>query len=417
MSCLGRVIGVNRFYAPDHSATAQLLTDLAEHLAAAGVHVTVVTSRQRYDDAKAELPATEVRHGVTVRRVWTSRFGRHWLPGRLIDYVSFYVAALIALLRLTRRGDTVLAKTDPPLISVVAWLAAWIRGARLVNWCQDLFPEVAASLGLRWAAGPVGRELRRLRNRSLRAAELNVALCERMAKHLMMEGVPSERITVIHNWADGELIRPISREHNGLHREWGLEGRRVIGYSGNLGRAHDLAAMQAFVTAMSEADPALLFLFIGGGAGFAELQAWARNRRFANVMFRPYQPRERLAESLSVPDAHLVSLDPACEGLMMPSKLYGVLAAGRPLIVLGDPEGSVGSLVRQIDVGLIWAPGRVGGVLDLIERSRDPHYVMMVRQAFERAFGRQNALRRWMSVLGLGEATLGDAWLEWERAA
>ena len=97
--------------------------------------------------------------------------------------MSFYLAAFVALLRLARPGDTVLAKTDPPLISVVAWLAARIRGARLVNWCQDLFPEVAAALGLRWAAGPVGRALRRLRNRSLRAAEMNVALCERMAEH------------------------------------------------------------------------------------------------------------------------------------------------------------------------------------------------------------------------------------------
>src|SRR5262245_47909263 len=116
------VIVVNRYYAPDRSATAQLLTDVAEHMARQGADVTVVTCRHGYDDPGAALPAREVRRGVVILRVWTTRFGRRRLPGRAIDYLSFYLAAYIALLRQTRRGDLLLAKTDPPLISVIAWL-------------------------------------------------------------------------------------------------------------------------------------------------------------------------------------------------------------------------------------------------------------------------------------------------------
>lgn len=158
-----------------------------------GRRVTVITSRLRYDDPAADLPIREERNGVRIRRVRTSRFGRHWLPGRALDYASFYISATLALLREVRPGDTILAKTDPPLLSVPAWLVARLRGAELVNWCQDLYPELAAALGLRWAAGPLGRVLRRLRNASLRGARMNVAICAAMARVSERMPITNER--------------------------------------------------------------------------------------------------------------------------------------------------------------------------------------------------------------------------------
>lgn len=146
-----RCIALNCFSAPDHPATAQLLTDLAENLVRHGHSVTVITSGLRYDGPKAILPARETIYGVEVRRVWTTRFGRATIWGRALDYASFYLSAFLVLLAETRKGDTILAKTDPPLISVPAAIAARLKGTRLVNWCQDLFPETAAALGFRWA--------------------------------------------------------------------------------------------------------------------------------------------------------------------------------------------------------------------------------------------------------------------------
>ncbi len=153
----------------------------------------MITSRLRYDDPAADLPAREERNGVRIRRVRTSRFGRHWLPGRALDYGSFYLSATLALLREVRPGDTILAKTDPPLLSVPAWLVGRLRRAELCNWCQDLYPELAAALGLRWAAGPLGRLLRRLRNASLRGARMNVAICEALAKVTGAMWITNER--------------------------------------------------------------------------------------------------------------------------------------------------------------------------------------------------------------------------------
>src|SRR5437868_5027237 len=138
-----RIVFVNRFFHPDHSATSQMLSDLSFHLAERGRRVEVVTSRQRYDDADAKLPPRETVRGVEVRRIWSTRFGRGFLPGRAVDYATFYISAFLALLRRATRDSTIVALTDPPLISVVAALAAMLRGAKLINWTQDLFPEVA----------------------------------------------------------------------------------------------------------------------------------------------------------------------------------------------------------------------------------------------------------------------------------
>ena len=128
-----RVIAVNRFYWPDHSATSQILTDLATHLAGEGLQVTVITSRMRYDDPSKRLPAREIKDGVDIRRVWTSRMGRGGLPGRALDYLTFYLPAFVAVFKAARRGDVILVKTDPPLISVITWIAAGLKGARVAD--------------------------------------------------------------------------------------------------------------------------------------------------------------------------------------------------------------------------------------------------------------------------------------------
>mgnify|MGYP000380342322 CR=1 FL=1 len=325
------IVLLNRFYAPDVSATAQLLTDLAEGLAGEGHAVTVVTSRLLYEDPKARLPAREERAGVRIRRVWTSRFGRRNLLGRAVDYASFYLSATLALLAEARRGDAIVAMTDPPLVSVPAALVAALRGCRLLLWCQDLFPEVAAAHGLAFARGPLGRLLRALRDLSFARAERIVAIHPTMAEKLRTLGVPEEKLAVVENWAPAG-IRPIPHEENPLRREWGLQGEFVVAYSGNLGRVHDPEAVIDLVR--RTAGRGITWLFVGGGAGMEKLKRVVAEEKLPDVQFRPYQPRERLSESLSVADVHLVSLDPKFEGLVYPSKVYGIRAAGRPLLWL-----------------------------------------------------------------------------------
>ncbi len=165
-----KVILVNRYFFPDESATSQLLSDLAFHLAASANEVHVITSRQRYDNASSALPIDEPIRGVRVSRIRTTTFGRGSLIGRAFDYFTFYASAFAQLIVLVRAGDIVIAKTDPPMLSVIAAMAARLRGAKLINWLQDLFPEIAAAADIKWAKGGVGQILARLRDWSLRCA-------------------------------------------------------------------------------------------------------------------------------------------------------------------------------------------------------------------------------------------------------
>ena len=232
-----RVVFVNRFYAPDESATSQMLTDLAEALARSGIEVEVLCSRQLYGDAGAYLPATEVLRGVSVRRLATTRFGRESLVGRAIDYATFYLCAGVCMLVRLRRGDVLVVKTDPPLLSLVGWLAARCRGARLVNWLQDLYPEVASRLALSPVPRPVEALLRVARDRSLATARVNVVLGTSMREYLIGRGIAAARISICENWADEGRLRPLAASRSELRGRLGLGDRFVAAYSGNLGRA------------------------------------------------------------------------------------------------------------------------------------------------------------------------------------
>lgn len=417
------LIFLNRFFYPDHSATSQMLSDLALDLAKDGRRVTVITSRQRYDAPDVRLAAQEVVSGVEIHRVWTSRFGRSNLLGRSVDYATFYLAAAWRLWRLARRGDVVVAKTDPPMLSVLAAPICRWRGARLVNWLQDLFPEVADALGV-GSSRPssfIFGTFKYIRDRSLRAAACNVVIGELMADRLRRLHTAPRRIEVIPNWADGSMIRPVSPIANVLRAEWGLGGRFVVGYSGNLGRAHDIATLLGAISSIErqrqangapagsggsagDPQPDITWLFIGGGAQYEALRREVVSRNLASVQFRPYQPRERLSESLSAADVHIVTLRPELEGLIVPSKFYGIAAAGRATVFIGSPEGEIASLLDRHQCGLSVAEGDSEGLAQAIlklaaDRSLCQSMGTNARCMLERHYDKSIAIARWQRLL------------------
>ncbi|MFZ2492372.1 MAG: glycosyltransferase family 4 protein [Thermoanaerobaculia bacterium] len=379
-----RVVLVNRFFHPDHSATSQMASDLAFHLAGTGWEVIAITGRLLYEDASRIDEAKNVR-GVRIVRIWTTRFGRHNLLGRAIDYATFYASAFFAILANTNPGDMVIAMTDPPLISVVAAAAARIRRARLINWVQDLFPDVAIALGMR-----IPKVLRSLRDWSLRQAGANVAISERMSLRM-------PRAIVRENWAPG-VLRPVDRATNSLRREWGLDDGFVVGYSGNLGRAHDAATIAGAIGMVRDAETQ--FLFVGAGAGMQVMRETADRR----VTFKPYQPVERLAESLSSADVHIVSVDRRLEGLILPSKFYGVLAVARPVIFIGDPDGEVAGIIDSHGCGMVVSSGDAAGLAAAIdELARDGDRCREMgergRALYESRYDRSHALEAWNRLL------------------
>ena len=399
-----RIVFLNRFFFPDHSATSQMLGDLAFDLARRGNDVHVITSRQLYDDPHARLPEAETIGGVAVRRVSATRFGRSALLGRGLDYVSFYAAMLRQALALTGPGDILVAKTDPPLLCVPAMHAARRRGVQLVNWLQDLYPEVAVELGVPLLQGPLGRVLFRLRDASLNAAAANVVISPRMADKVRSRGVASDRIHLIHNWCDDEEISPIAHVDNPLRREWALEDKFVIGYSGNLGRAHEFDTVVAAAERLAH-DMRVVFLIIGGGYKFDELARCVKRRNLEHLFrFAPYQARGVLKYSLAAADVHWVSLKPELEGIVVPSKFYGIAAAGRPMIAITSADGEFARLVREHECGLVIEPGQADALAGALTRlAADPTGLaamgLAARKMLDACFARRHAIGQWCDLL------------------
>lgn len=396
------VIFVNRFGWPDISATSQLLNELAADLVAYGYVVDVICARLLYEGDGRPLARVETHAGVTIRRLWSTRFGRARLIGRAIDYMTFYCSVMAYMLVRLRADCIVVAKTDPPLLSVGVAAAAAIRGARLVNWLQDLFPEIAERLGNLPVPRAVVSFLRWLRNWSLHRARVNVVLGERMRDELIGNGISASKVCVSPNWCDRTAIRVLSTSQSSLRS--GLVGATfVVAYSGNLGRAHDYLTIVEAAEALKN-EP-ILFLMIGGGAGMTELRAEVEIRHLSNVRFLGYQRRDRLADSMAAADVHLVTLRPELEGLIVPSKLYGAMAAGRPIVFIGDPRGEVARVITEFDCGFFVEPGDSAALASGLRRlavgpDERNRLGANARHAFEGNFDRSAALRRWIGILG-----------------
>lgn len=379
-----------------------MVTDLAFALDPAEYFVEVVTSRQQVDNADANLPPAEILNDIRINRVWTTCWGRANLLGRAIDYLSFYLSASFFVLWNARSGNLLVAKTDPPLIGVPIAMVAWLRGAKLVNWWQDVYPEVAERLGVR-AIRPVSGLMRWLRRKTCEAAEQNVVIGRCMQEFLVNTGAPADNVTVIPNWTNDQVITPLIPENNALRIDWGLADAFVVGYSGNMGRGHDFEALLEAAESFL-ADTRVRFLFIGSGARKQEIQDEAASRGLSNILFRPFQPRDQLAKSLTVPDVHIVSLRPGMCGLIVPSKFYGALAAGRPLIFLGPEESEIARVIDEYDCGFVCSetsPDRLTKIIrDFIETDRLARQQgARARQAIDERYSKARSINAWKKVI------------------
>jgi colanic acid biosynthesis glycosyl transferase WcaI len=397
-----RIVFLNRYFYPDHSATSQILSDLAFHLAAGGRQVRIITSPLRYNDPGAHLASRECVRGVEIDRVATTTFGRESLLGRAIDYGSFYTSAWRLLRKTLEPGDIVVAMTDPPLLSIPALHAVKSRSAHLINWLQDIYPEVAIQLGVPALGGRLGKAIVYLRDQSLRSADVNVAVGARMADKLRSLG--SGNVEVIHNWTDDQQITPVHPADNPLRAQWGLRHKFVVGYSGNLGRAHEFDTLLAAAENLRH-HPDIVFLFIGEGHRTDALASQVNARGLdSSFRFVPYQDRAVLKNSLSVPDLHWLSLKPALEGLIVPSKFYGVAAAGRPTLAVTASNGEIAELVQTHQCGFVIEPGRGDKLAAaILELSSKPEMLATqganARAMLEAQFTRRRAFTHWEKVL------------------
>lgn len=308
---------------------------------------------------------------------------------RGVNYLSFLALSLRAGMK-SARPDVVLCMSDPPFISLVGVALARRFSVPLVVVTQDVFPEIAVKLG-RIENRLVVLLLDLLVRFGLTRADRVVAIGDTMRGHLQAKGVAGSRIDVVPNWTDTTEIVPRPRD-NTWAQEQGLTERFVVMHSGNVGYAQDLASLIRAGTYLRDLED-LALVIIGSGALHAELVRLAAELEVDALRFLPYQPRERLSESLSSADIHVVGLARGLAGYVVPSRIYGVLAAGRPVVVAADETSETARLVRDVGCGVVVAPGRPDLLADAIRRARAGVLPLGEMGARARAYAEREARR------------------------
>ena len=397
-----RVIILNQFFYPDYSATSLLMTDLAEGLVERGVQTTIVAGRGLYRGGK-KLPKREQYKGVNIERCWVTSFGKATPASRLADYLSFYVGAMWQLLRV-QHHDVVMSLTTPPLIGLVGFMIGRLRGMRVVALEQDMYPEVAIALGTLNPDSIMTRLLRFISTGVLQHSDRIIALSECMRLRLAAKLKPTSKlaIDVIHNWADGQIIRPSSRE-NWFTREHKLAGRFVVLFAGNFGRVNDFATVLKAASILSN-NPNILFLFVGGGDKSTEIESVQKDYDLKNIQILPYHPPSQMGDILAAAHVSLVTLATGLAGLSVPSKLYWSLAAGRPVLFVGDLESESAQIVASNLCGASVAAGNSQKLAEiLISWAKDADLLSQMgsaaREVFERRFDRHIAVDAYVQAL------------------
>jgi glycosyltransferase involved in cell wall biosynthesis len=356
-----------QFYPPDYAATGQLIEELAVQLGQLGVQVQVFTGQPAYAYLKERAPAIETSDQLVVRRSSTSRFWSRRIRGRAINGFLFCLRSMLYLCRQVHQTDVLLLTTEPPYLVVLGYLAHRLFRLPYVCLLYDLYPDVAVQLNVLPAHHWLVSAWERLNCHIWQQAQAIVVLSSTMKEQVVAK-CPSvvDKVTVIHNWANPTLIQPIDKQENWFAQQHGLVEKFTVLYSGNMGRCHDMETILAAAALLR--DTPTQFLFIGGGAKRWDCMQQALALNLKNCRFFPYQNKSVLPYSLTACDLALVSVSPGMEGLIAPSKLYGVLATGRPVAAICESRSYLRQLLLNAGCGEAFENGDATGLAEFIDR-------------------------------------------------
>jgi glycosyltransferase involved in cell wall biosynthesis len=398
-----RVWIATEIYYPEETSTGYILTRLAEGLARRE-RVAVLCAQPSYERRGLEAPQRERVGGVDIMRVAHPRFDRNRILGRTVNVLVVTARMFLRALREFRAGDTVIVVTNPPALPFAIHAAARIRRASVVLLMHDLYPEAAILAGVLGRSSPLARLWRRATDWLTRGVDRVVVLgrdaAERISARLPDGG---RRVRVIGNWADTDDVRPADPAHNPLLQAAGLQGRFVLAYVGNMGRVHDIELLLAAARLLRATAPEVHFLFIGSGAK-AGLVSAAAAEPGSNVTM--LGPRERSEQDLFLNACHVsvMGLAPGMAGVGVPSRLYNVLAAGRPVLAAVDEDSEPARVLREERIGIQTPPGDVAAFVSAVESlRRDPVFRrdagLRARQAAVERFGFDKVLDAYFDLL------------------
>jgi len=384
------ILVINQFFWPDTAATGQLLTDVTRGIDLKVHSVTVLCGTPDYGAVDMDSPPR-----VKIMRSGGLPFSRGKI-GRVVSYASFFAGAAVRGI-LGPKPALVLTLTTPPLISLLGTLLKSMRGSRHFIWEMDLYPDIAVDLNVMKPRSVVTRLVGTLADFSRKRADGIIALGDDMKARLVARGIPEHKVLVAENWADGCEIVPAPFE----------EGPLVVHYSGTFGLAHEEHTITEAMRQLRD-DTRFRFVFAGGGARRKRLEEFCRGERIAMAEFRPYERRSDLGRSLAEGHVGLVTQIAETMGAVVPSKTYGIMAAGRPVLYIGPQGATPARILEGHECGWRIEPGDTAGLVHLLERLEQDRSLVReaggrARRAFEQFYDEPIGVERILSILGVSK--------------
>jgi len=356
---------VSELYYPEETSTGHFMTMIAEELAKE-FFVRVLCAQPSYSRRGIRAPAREIYNGVDIYRCSSTTLNKDIFAFRLINLLTISISILIKALTLIKEGDCVVVVTNPPLLPYVTMLACRLRHAKCVIRVDDVFPDILVATGMLKKKSVLYRILDYLTRELYSGAERIIVLGRDM-EELVSRKIPhhDQRIRVITNWADIEHILPASKRENVLLNEQGLIDKFIVQWAGNMGHPHEVKSLfEAMIQLRANSD--IHFLFIGSGYKRVWLESQVKQSGLKNATFLGNKPRSEQSNFLNACDIAVSSLIPGMSGISLPSRTYNILAAGKPILVIGEPDSEIGYLITEEKVGWIVPPGQPDQIVGII---------------------------------------------------
>lgn len=375
----GRVWVASELYYPEETSTGFLLTRIAEGLAE-NFDVHVICGQPTYSARGRRAPRRERRNGVAIERCWSTTLDKDRLPLRLLNAVSISLSMFLTALVRFRRGDKVLVVTNPPFLPFVVSAAARLRGARAALIVHDVYPEVLTAAGLAGHRSPATRAAGALTRALYRSVERIVVLGRdmhaltraKLGSAAGQDASDASKIVTIPNWADLQEVWPSPSDGVPLLRAHGLAGKFVAQYAGNMGRTHDLESIVEAARALA-GDDQFHFLLLGGGAKSRAVTEGVARYALRNVTVAGQKPRSEQQTFLNACDVAVITFMPGLSGVSVPSRMYNVMAAGKPILAMADVDSELARVVAENEIGWVVPPTDWRGLVTALrEAAADP---------------------------------------------
>lgn len=359
---------ISQVYPPDPTSVGQHMHDAAAAVARRGYRVVVYCANRGYNDPSKKFASREVRDGVEIRRLPLSSLGKRTLVHRLLAQSMFLLQAFLRGM-FVRRLSGILVSTSPPMASVAALMIRLVRRTPIKFWVMDLNPDQLIEMGKIKETSLPARAFNMLNRAILKAADDVIALDRFMAERLLKKRDVREKLTILAPWPHVDHVESVAHAENPFRREHGLEGKFVVMYSGNHGQTTPVTTvLDAAVRMQDRTD--LAFMFIGDGVGKRDVAETIRRHDTTNIFDLPYQPFDQLRFSLSAADVHLVTMDDNVVGVIHPCKVYGAMALGRPILLVGPEPCHVSDIIEGAGVGWRIKHGDVDAAVAVLDEMR-----------------------------------------------